>query len=81
MINLIKVIYKKGMLYLLLSVLFLLNACGIESDTFHRMPELLNRNTNFEKMEYSGPYTIFNVLIIKTSYFLRHRRVEKAYVK
>lgn len=61
MINLIKAMYRRGMLYLLLSALFLLNACGIEGDTFHRMPELLSRNTNFEKMEYSGPYTIFNI--------------------
>lgn len=61
MINVIKAIYKKGMLYLLLSAFFLLNACGTENDTFHRMPELFERNTNFEKVDYSGPYTIFNI--------------------
>ena len=61
MTNLIKAIYKKGMLYLLLSALFLLNACGMEDDTFHRMPELVDRNMNFEKVVYSGPYTIFNI--------------------
>ena len=61
MINLIKAMYRRGILYLLLSVFFLLNACGIEGDTFHRMPELFGRNTNFEKVDYSGPYTIFNI--------------------
>lgn len=61
MINVIKAIYKKGMLYLLLSAFFLLNACGTENDTFHRMPELFGRNTDFEKVDYSGLYTIFNI--------------------
>lgn len=56
-----KAMYKRGMLCLLLSVFLLLNACGTESDTFQRMPELLGRNTNFEKVDYSGPYTIFNI--------------------
>lgn len=56
-----KAIYRRGRLFLLLCVLFLLNACGIEDDTFQRMPELLGTNTNFERVDYSGPYTIFNV--------------------
>ena len=56
-----KAIYRKGILFLLLSAFFLLNACGIEDDNFQRMPELVDRNTNFEKVVYSGPYTIFNI--------------------
>ena len=61
MINLIKTRYRRGIIYLLISVLFLLSACGRENDVFDRMPELLSRNTNFEKVDYSGPYTIFNI--------------------
>ncbi len=56
-----KSIHKRGMLFLIFSVLFGLSACGIEDDTFHRMPELVDRNTSYEKVEYSGPYTIFNI--------------------
>ena len=56
-----KAIYKRGILFLLLSVLFWLSGCGTENDTFHRMPELISKNTNFEKVDYSGTYTIFNI--------------------
>lgn len=61
MINLIKTRYRRGIIYLLISVLFWLSACGRENDVFDRMPELLSRNTNFEKVDYSGLYTIFNI--------------------
>ena len=56
-----KAIYRKGRLFLLLCVLFLLNACGIADDNFQRMPELVDGNTSFEKVDYSGLYTIFNI--------------------
>lgn len=61
MIKQIKSMYKRVMLCMLLSIFFLLNACGTENDTFHRMTELIERNTNFEKVDYSGLYTIFNI--------------------
>ena len=61
MIKQIKSMYKRVMLCMILSISFLLNACGIEDDNFQRMPELVDRNTNFEKVVYSGPYTIFNI--------------------
>ncbi len=59
--KLVKGIYKRGVLSLLFGVFFCLSSCGIKEDDFHRMPELMNRNTTFEKVDYAGPYTISKI--------------------
>ena len=61
MVSKIKSIYKRVILIFLLSSCFMLNACSKEGDTFQRMPELTDRNTEFEKVDYSGTYSIFNI--------------------